>query len=186
MSRKLGVVLGAAALAAAVLAPTLSARADSAGVKAGFLTCNVDSGWGFVFGSSRALKCTYAPSAGRVDHYGGKISKFGVDIGYVQSAVIVWAVFAPTTDVAPGALAGDYGGATGGASVGVGLGANVLVGGSTKSISLQPVSMEGNQGLNVAAGIAAVSLKYQPSNQASQMPGAPMPSAPPPSEPPAH
>ena len=82
-----------------------------------------------------------------------------VDIGYVQSAVIVWAVFAPTADVAPGALAGDYGGVTAGASIAVGLGANVLIGGSTKQIALQPLSVEGNQGLNVAAGIASISLK---------------------------
>ena len=36
------------------------------------------------------------------------------------------------------------------ATVGVGLGANVLVGGSGNSIALQPVSIEGTTGLNVA------------------------------------
>ena len=130
--------------------------------KAGFLTCQVDSGWGFVFGSSRKLHCTYSGS-GRVERYEGNISKFGVDIGYLQGGLLVWGVVAPTATLAPGALEGDYGGVTAGATVGIGGGANVLVGGSTRTISLQPLSLEGNQGLNVAAGIAAVSLKHQPS-----------------------
>ena len=84
-----------------------------------------------------------------------------MDIGYLKSGVLVWAVLAPSTDLRPGALSGDYGGLTAGASAGVGGTANVLIGGSTKSISLQPVSIEGDKGVNIAAGIAAISLKYQ-------------------------
>jgi hypothetical protein len=141
---------------------TLGLPARAAGVEAGILTCNVDSGWGFVFGSSRDLRCVYSPKAGVVEHYTGKVSKFGVDIGYLQNAVILWGVVAPALDLAPGALSGDYGGVTGSATVGLGAGANVLIGGSNNSISLQPVSIEGNKGLNVAAGIASVSLHYQP------------------------
>ncbi len=149
-----GLALGALTLAA-------PARADAT-VKTGMMTCHVSSGWGFVFGSTRDLRCTYtATSGGRVDKYAGKISKFGVDIGYLQSGVIVWAVLASTTDLAAGALAGDYGGVTAGATASVGGSANVLIGGSTKSISLQPVSIEGDKGINLAAGIAAISLKYQ-------------------------
>jgi len=159
MARKLRWAMGAALLACGVLVLNGETRAD-AGVKAGFLTCNVSSGFGFVFGSSRNLKCTYAPKPGVVEHYNGSIKKFGVDIGYVQAGVVVWGVIAPTATLAPGALAGSYGGATGGASVGVGAGANVLVGGSNNSISLQPLSIEGNTGLNVAAGIAAIDLKF--------------------------
>jgi hypothetical protein len=79
----------------------------------------------------------------------------GVDIGYLKGGVLVWAVFAPTTDLKPGALTGDFGGVTAGASAGVGGSANVLIGGSTKSISLQPLSVEGDKGINVATGIAA-------------------------------
>jgi di/tricarboxylate transporter len=133
----------------------------AAGVKVGTLTCNESSGWGFVFGSSRSLKCSYSSRAGVTERYVGRISKFGVDIGYLSNAVIVWVVVAPSPDVAPGALAGAYGGATGGASIGLGLGANVLIGGSAKSIALQPVSFEGNRGLNVAAGIASMTLESQ-------------------------
>lgn len=135
-----------------------SAQAES-GVAAGVLSCNVDSGWGFIFGSSRKLKCTYDNAKGKLEHYEGDITKFGVDIGYTGAGVMVWAVAAPASDVSPGSLAGDYAGVTGGASVGVGVGANVLLGGFKNSIALQPVSMQGMTGLNVAGGIAALSLK---------------------------
>jgi hypothetical protein len=125
------------------------------------LTCNVAGGWGFVFGSSKSVRCTFARAGGRPEHYAGSINKFGVDIGYTQGGVLVWGVFAPSANLAPGALSGNYGGVTGSATVGVGAGANVLVGGSNRTISLQPVSIEGNTGLNVAAGIGSITLRYQ-------------------------
>jgi hypothetical protein len=128
-------------------------------VRIGTLSCNVAGGWGFVFGSSKALHCTLTPGPGRPEHYAGTISKFGVDIGYTNGGVLVWAVFAPGPNIGPGALAGSYVGATGSATVGVGAGANVLIGGSHRSISLQPLSIEGNTGLNVAAGIGAITLR---------------------------
>jgi hypothetical protein len=127
-------------------------------VKVGSLTCDVASGWGFVFGSSRDLHCTFTPNRFSSEHYTGSISKFGVDIGYTDGGVLVWAVFAPSSDIRAGALEGNYVGATANATVGVGLGANVLIGGGNKSIALQPLSVEGNTGLNVAAGIGAISL----------------------------
>jgi uncharacterized protein DUF992 len=160
MASKLSLAMAAAVVAVGALALGTPAPAQEAGVKAGFLNCNVSSGWGFIFGSSRDLRCTYSPKPGVAEHYAGKIQKFGVDIGYVSSAVIVWAVVAPTSDLSPGALSGDYVGATASATVGVGLGAHVLVGGFNKSVTLQPVSVEGNQGLNVAGGIGAISLKF--------------------------
>lgn len=152
----MGLALGIVALAGALNSePGRAAE----GVKVGFLTCNVSSGFGFIFGSSRDVNCTFSPSAGKAETYKGKINKFGVDIGYLNSAVMVWAVLAPTADSKPGNLAGEYVGATGSATVGVGVGANVLVGGSNKSFTLQPVSIEGNTGLNVAAGVAALTLE---------------------------
>jgi len=160
MARKLSLAAVAAVVGIGALAWSTPAPAQQSGVKVGVLTCNVSSGWGFVFGSSRNLRCTFSPNQGPPEHYAGRVQKFGVDIGYVTSAVIVWAVLNPTSDVAPGALAGDYVGATAAASVGVGVGANVLVGGFNKSVTLQPLSVEGNQGLNVAAGIGAISLKH--------------------------
>ncbi len=130
-------------------------------VKTGMLTCHVGTGYGFVFGSSRNLNSTFAGN-GRVEHYSGDISKFGVDIGYLQNGVIIWAVLAPTTNLAAGALSGSYGGVTAGASVAVGGGASALIGGSTREISLQPFSIEGDAGFNVAAGIETITLKLQP------------------------
>jgi len=177
MQRKLRLVVSAPALAAGMLALGTAAQADPMGVKVGVLSCNVASGWGIVFGSSRSLRCSYAPRPGYGEHYIGNISKFGVDIGYLSGGVIVWAVLAPTTDLAPGSLAGSYAGVTGGAAVGVGAAADVLVGGSNRSISLQPVSIEGMSGVNVAAGIAAMTLQYQPEPQVGAM--APAPIAPP-------
>jgi hypothetical protein len=160
-ARWFGVALGIIALAGLVAhVPTATGQS---GVKAGFLTCNVSSGWGFVFGSSRDVNCTFQPSSSgapsREERYKGKIMKFGADIGYMHAAVMVWGVFAPAADVKAGALAGQYAGATASATAGVGVGANVLVGGFNNTIALQPLSIEGNTGLNVAAGIGALTLE---------------------------
>jgi uncharacterized protein DUF992 len=161
MTNSLRTLFGATTIAALALAAP-AALASEAGVKAGTLTCNVSSGWGFILGSSKDIRCSYSPGEKRYEHYQGQIKKFGVDIGYTQEGVIVWGVFAPSTDVQPGALAGDYVGATASATVGVGVGAHALVGGSGKSFTLQPLSVEGNTGLNVAGGIGALNLKYVP------------------------
>jgi hypothetical protein len=145
----------------AALGAVLPAHAQSGGVKVGTLSCHVSSGWGFVFGSSRSVNCVFS-GEGRVEDYKGDISKFGVDIGYQQSGVMLWSVLAPTSKVQPGSLAGTYAGGTAGASVGVGLGANALVGGSSGHFALQPLSVEGMTGLNVAAGVAGLKLQYVP------------------------
>jgi hypothetical protein len=151
----------AAALVAAALSGSLGLGAQAqaqSGVAVGTLTCNVASGFGFVFGSSRAINCTFAGPGGRYEHYVGDISKFGVDIGFTQGGILVWTVIAPTASLAPGVVAGNYVGATASATVAVGVGANALLGGSNNSIALQPLSVEANRGLNVAAGVAALTL----------------------------
>ena len=150
-----------AAVAVAGLAFASAADAAPHGVRVGDLTCNVASGWGFVFGSSKDLHCTFRGN-GRREHYIGSISKFGVDIGYTEGGVLVWGVFAPTSDMRKGALAGDYVGASAQATVAVGVGANALIGGFDKSFALQPLSVEGSKGLNVAAGIGSISLHEAP------------------------
>jgi hypothetical protein len=159
MHKKVGLAVGALALSTAVVLHGTPALAQG-GVRVGTLSCNVAAGWGFVFGSSKALHCVFSHAGGPPERYSGTISKFGVDIGYTQGGALIWGVFAPTANIASGALAGNYGGATASATVGVGAGANVLVGGSNRTISLQPVSIEGNTGLNVAAGIGAITLHY--------------------------
>jgi hypothetical protein len=146
-----------AAAAASLLLAGPAAHAQG-GVNAGSLSCTVAGGIGFIFGSSKALDCIFARSDGTAERYGGTIKKFGVDIGFTKEAHMLWLVFAPGT-VAKGALAGDYAGGGGSATVGVGVGANALIGGGSKQITLQPVSVEGSVGLNVAAGVVAIELK---------------------------
>lgn len=170
MKRVLIVPFAAAALAVVMLSavPNASAQGEMAPhthtTKIGYLSCHVASGWGFIFGSSRNLDCVYTPaeSGKKIENYSGSITKFGADIGYLQSGVILWTVVAPAVKVTenPGLLAGHYGGATASATVGLGLGGNVLVGGMDASIALQPLSIEGNTGLNVAAGVAMMDLKF--------------------------
>jgi hypothetical protein len=168
---------GASSVCAQAPAPAAPAAAPAAGgggggatVRAGYLTCHVAGGWGWIFGSSRKLSCAYALQPGYTEYYTGSITKLGADIGYLQSGVILWAVLAPTTNLGQGALSGHYGGATASAAVGVGAGANVLVGGLNSSIALQPVSIEGQNGLNVAAGVASMTLKFDTAKPAKSTP----------------
>lgn len=148
-------------LLSAVMA-TAAANAAPHGIKVGVLTCNIEPGWGYVFGSSKDLHCRYHPNLGHDDRYTGSISKFGLDIGYTSSTTLVWDVIAPSSDTRSGALEGDYAGATASATVAVGVGANVLLGGFDKSIALQPVSVESQSGFAVTAGVGALSLKKAP------------------------
>ena len=161
MLRVIGTAIGATFLVAATLI-AVPVRADN-GVKVGVLSCNVESGWGFILASSKDIRCNYVTNGGTSEHYEGSITKVGVDIGYTSGGVIIWNVIAPTSGLTQGALEGSYGGVTASATLGVGVGANVLVGGSEKSITLQPVSIEGNTGLNVAAGVGGMELKFDKS-----------------------
>jgi hypothetical protein len=138
-----------------------SPAANRGGFNVGSLNCSAAGGVGFVFGSSRTLNCLFTRTDGVGERYEGTIRRFGVDIGFTRESTIVWMVFAPGS-VAPGALAGEYAGATAQGTVGVGVGANVLLGGGNNQITLQPVSVEGSVGLNAAAGVAAVSLRKVP------------------------
>ncbi len=148
--------LGAAVVALAV------ASADPAAaqrIKAGLLTCDVSGGIGFIIGSQKQVSCVFAPEfPGPQEVYVGSISKFGLDIGVTGGGVMVWGVFTGTS-AGPGFLAGDYIGASGDVSIAVGLGANVLVGGSNRTVALQPISVSGQVGLNLAIGVADLHLR---------------------------
>jgi hypothetical protein len=115
-------------------------------------------GLGYVLGSSKELDCQFRSTRGRTDDYSGVIRKLGVDLGYTSGGRIVWAVFAPTAGYHRGSLGGLYGGATVEASIGAGLGANVLLGGTSGSVMLQLISVTGQIGLNVAATGTSVTL----------------------------
>jgi hypothetical protein len=155
MLNKLRIAAVAAALG--LVSALAGPAAAQGGVQVGTLTCNSAGGWGFIFGSTRALACTLS-GPGRVEYYRGEISKFGVDIGYTAGGVLLWTVVAPTANLAAGDLAGTYAGGTASATVGVGVGANALIGGSGNHVVLQPLSIETNRGLNIAAGVASLTL----------------------------
>jgi hypothetical protein len=153
LTTKAAALLVSGAFVLAAVAP-----AAAADVKVGVLTCKVAPGIGMIIGSSKGLACDFQPSAGKHERYHGSIDKVGLDIGFTAGEVIIWSVFAPKTSYSHHALAGNYIGGSAEASVGVGLGANVLVGGSERSFALQPVSVQGSTGVNVAAGITSLSL----------------------------
>jgi len=149
------------AIGAAVLA-LVFASADPAAaqrIKAGLLTCDVSGGIGLIIASQKQVSCVYAPDLpGPQEAYVGSFSRFGLDIGVTGGGVMVWAVFTDTTR-GPGFLAGDYVGASGEVSFVAGLGANVLVGGSNRTVALQPLSVSGDVGINLALGIGDLSLR---------------------------
>ena len=152
----------AKAAIAAVFALTILATAApqpaAAGVKVGVLECVVAPGIGLIIVSSKALACTLSPAAGPPERYSGRINKIGVDIGFTGRSVIVWAVFAAQPGYLPGSLAGTYVGISAEASVAIGVGANALLGGSNKSVALQPLSVQAQLGLNLAAGVTGLNL----------------------------
>ncbi len=154
MSR-FSLLLGIAAAALAIG----SAEAQQSRVKIGVLECRGGASMGFIVGSVTHLGCLLR-SEGRPDEpYVATIRKIGLDIGITQETGLAWAVFAPVERMAPGALSGNYAGAQGSAAVGVGVGANVLVGGSDNVISLQPLSLQGQTGFNVAVGLEGLELR---------------------------
>ncbi|WP_162901694.1 DUF992 domain-containing protein [Breoghania sp. L-A4] len=129
-------------------------------MKIGVLDCAVKSGQTTVLSSAKDLSCNFlrgedAPA----DVYFGQIRRVGIELGSTENGVIRWVVLAPSEDVPTGALAGDYVGVSAQATLGVGAGANVLVGGSESSFALQPVSLQTQTGLNLAAGIAELELR---------------------------
>ena len=147
-------------VAALALAGALaSAPAQAQNVQAGTLVCDVSGGVGAIIASQRDMACTFTNSRGESEVYVGRIRRFGLDLGATTGGQIVWAVFAPSGRYSRGALAGSYSGASAEASVVAGLGANVLLGGSNRSIALQPVSLQGQTGLNIAAGVADLQLQ---------------------------
>ena len=136
-----------------------AAEAAKEGVKIGVLSCEIEGGVGFIIGSSKGIDCVFSGSRGD-ERYRGSIDKLGIDIGVTGKSQVAWAVFAPGK-VKRGALEGSYGGASAQVTVIGGLGANVLVGGFEKTINLQPISVQAQTGLNIAAGIAGLTLEYE-------------------------
>ena len=147
-------LVGAAAVAAAA---TIPAEAQPRRVQVGTLACSISAGIGMVVASQRNVSCNFQPDGGPPEAYTGTMTRIGVDVGFTAGGAMVWGVFADTNRYA-GMLTGTYAGATAEATIAAGLGANVLVGGSNHSVALQPLSVQGQVGLNIAAGIGALEL----------------------------
>lgn len=151
-----------AACAAAVLLASTGLANAAPKLVAGTLTCTGKGSIGSIVGSKQALSCSFNPEGpGRNARYLATITRIGVDIGVTGASTMVWTVLATTSSVPNGALEGTYGGIAADASVVIGGGANALVGGSDKSIVLQPLSVKGQTGVNLAVGVAELSLQQR-------------------------
>jgi hypothetical protein len=149
----------ALAVAAAVGLPSASMAQGPNRTKVGTLTCDISGGIGMIIASKKGAVCMFTPAQpGPREVYTGSISKFGLDVGGTSGGEMVWSVFAPSNKHF-GALAGNYAGASAEATVGAGLGANVLVGGSNRTVALQPLSVQGQTGLNLAVGVSELQLQ---------------------------
>ena len=132
-------------------------------VQVGRLSCDVSGGVGMILMQKQTMRCLFTPTNGAPpEPYLGRIDEYGVALGAVGQGHLVWGVVAPATGVTRGALSGTYVGVGAEASAGAGLGANVLVGGTGRAFSLQPISVEGQVGLNIAGGVTTVTLLPPP------------------------
>ncbi|MCC6889663.1 MAG: DUF992 domain-containing protein [Hyphomicrobiales bacterium] len=152
-------------LAAALLATTLTsfeaAAQQPARVQVGTLTCRLAPSVGLIVASRQRMECQFAKQQGGRERYSGVATRIGLDLGVTTGGVMVWGVFASTQRLGRGVLAGNYVGASGDIALGVGIGANALIGGSRRSVMLQPLSVSGQVGVNLALGVAGLELRLR-------------------------
>lgn len=149
-----------ATLALVALAGPAPSRAQPAWTQVGILNCRLNPSIGFIIAGHQSMECSFAPAGPFPPQpYQGAINTVGLDIGVSAGGVLAWTVFAPSAGVAAGALAGEYVGASGDIGLGVGAGANILLGGSGRTFALQPLSVEGSVALNIALGVSMLTLR---------------------------
>jgi hypothetical protein len=154
-------LLAGLAFTAALATPATAQQAG--GTKIGVLTCQTSATIGLIVGSHQRIRCSYAPdNGGPPENYAGYINRVGLDLGVTGGGIMTWGVIAPVNGWHHGALAGNYGGASGSVSAGIGVGANALIGGSHRSFALQPLSVSGQVGVNLALGVAGLTLRSVP------------------------
>ncbi len=155
-------LLPAAVALMAMLCVPAAAQAPPAWAQVGSLVCTVNPNIGFIIFGHQPLECRFSPSdTTPLQLYDGAINTVGLDIGVSAGSILGWGVFAPTTGVAPGALAGEYVGVTGDIGLGVGAGANVLLGGSARTFALQPLSLQGSIAVNAVLGVSSLKLRVK-------------------------
>jgi len=145
----------------AIVAASAVGATEGDKTQVGVLRCDVAGGLGLILGSKKALTCVFTKNDDTTEKYVGRILKVGLDIGVTKESHISWAVLAPSGANDVGALQGSYAGVSAEATIGGGVGANVLVGGGN-SFALQPLSVQVQTGMNVAGGIGSIKLEYQP------------------------
>lgn len=144
-----------------VLGLVQSTPAQAQQSRVGTLTCRLAPSVGLIVGSRQRMDCRFTPNQGPVERYHGSVTRFGLDIGITTGGVMSWLVIARTTRIGRGALAGNYVGASGDIAFGIGAGANVLIGGSRRTVTLQPLSVSGQVGINLAVGVAGLTLRFR-------------------------
>jgi hypothetical protein len=157
--RRLFILAGVAIITLAASFSGSHAQQPMHRVQVGVLECRGGASVGFVVGSVTNLGCVLRIEGMPEDRYVATIRKVGLDLGITQESALAWGVWAPVARLGPGDLSGNYAGAQGSATLGVGVGGNVLVGGSDNSIALQPLSVQGQTGLSVAAGLESLELR---------------------------
>jgi hypothetical protein len=147
----------------ATLALPAAAQAPQSWTQVGVLSCQVDPSVGLVVVGSRSMRCLFTPNTPQErEAYAGALNTVGLNVGISAGGVLGWAVFAPTAGLPLGALAGEYVGVSGDVGIGLGAGANVLLGGSNRTVALQPISLQGSIALNVVAGVSSLKLRPLP------------------------
>jgi Protein of unknown function (DUF992) len=149
----------AACMLAAMLAAPAEAQSPAGWTQTGMLSCRLNPSIGFIIAGHQSMECQFSQNEFPPQAYEGALNTVGLNIGISAGGALAWAVFAPTKGAPAGALAGEYVGASGSAALGVGVGANVLIGGSGRSFALQPVSVEGSVGVEVTLGVSALKLR---------------------------
>lgn len=158
--RRLFSLLSALAVAAIISIPAV-AQAQQSWAQVGSLLCKVDPNVGFIFVGHQPMQCTYTPTlaAAAPQYYDGAINTVGIDVGVSAGSALAWGVFAPTNGLPAGALSGEYVGASGDLGIVAGAGANILLGGSARTIALQPLSLQGSVAFNVVLGVSSLKLR---------------------------
>jgi len=160
LERQMSEIYISSLLSAFAIAFAMPAFAQAQPVRVGGLTCNTGPRVGLVLGSRQDMRCVFRSSVtGAKYTYIGKIRRIGLDLGVTRGGTLFWAVFAPNSQIGRGTLRGTYVGASGNMALGVGLGAKLLIGGSRRTISLQPLSVEGQIGINLAVAVTSLSLR---------------------------
>ncbi len=136
----------------------LAAPAWSVSAQVGVLKCDTSIGIGEIFTRKQSMTCVFTRNDGMIENYTGTIHQYGLEVGEIKEGHLVWAVLSGSTSSQNGLLSGKYAGAEADIAAGFGGGADLLVGGTQHAFALQPLAVEGETGINVAAGVEQIEL----------------------------